>query len=302
MVDAVPMPVSWSIPSIGWTANTGSLDPYGSYWSVIDDTGWRGSPHGRTGRIGRPSSQGMYRVPVYKDARIVTLGGYLESPTEAAREQSELLLASAFSSGSLQELHCTQVTGEMYGLFELDADILITPLTPFCSTWTLQVASPDPRKYAAAASSGSTTLPFSTGGLDWSTGGGLNWSTGGGLSWGSTTSNGTIGLTNVGTADTWPTFTIAAGANPLVTPSITLSYGGSVLFYNDTLSPGDQLVITTNPSGRGVVLNLSSDRKSSMTTAGWQSIPANSTTTATFSAAAYSSTATLTATWANAYW
>lgn len=299
----VALPVKWTMPFWGLSFNYGVADSTGCMWLADAEKGWSGGPPPRPLRVNKPYSQGVFRSPDFYGARVITLAGNVWAPDSASRRNAEHKLAAAFSDpGALYELHCIEETGELLAYCELDGAVTIQQLGLYDFAWSIQLAAPDPRKYSAAANSSTTNLPMTTGGLDWVTGGGLNWVTGGGLNWGTVTSNGSVIMTNNGTADTWPTYTVAAGANALVTPGITITVSGNTLFYNNTLAAGDTLVITTNPNSRSVILNGQSDRRASLTIAQWASIPANSTVSATFSSAVYSSTATLTASWANAYW
>ncbi len=303
-VTAVSLPVQWTMPAWGLSFNTGSKDANGCAYWVTSDKGWSDSPPPRPISTGKPYSQGAFNGPDFFGARIIVLNGSVAAPTMAARRAAEHVVAAAFSDPlNLYELHCVEETGELLANVRLDQSTTITQLPGGLDfVWSMQLAAPDPRKYATAVKSSFTNLPQSTGGLDWVTGGGLQWVTGGGLNWGTVTSNGIVTMTNAGLADTWPTFTIAANGNPLVTPGITIVVNGNLLFYNNTLGAGDVLTINTNPANRSVLLNGITDHRRFLTTAVWSSIPANSTVTASFSSAVYTSTATLTATWSDAYW
>lgn len=304
MVNMTALAQTWSIPSAGLTFNTGIADANGNQWMTMDEKGWHGSAAPRPGRTAKPASQGSYRSPLFRDSRIFSLTGWVSCPSRLARNNAEHQLAAIFPDPyTLYQVICNEEFGSLYVTVELDTMIQVTPQPGgFDLLFTLQMAAPDPRKYSTNTASASTGLPLSTGGLDWATGGGLNWSSGGGLNWGTVTSSGQISMANTGTADTYPTYTISAGANPLVTPAITIQGTGATLFYNGTLNAGDALIIVTNPFGRAVTLNGSTDRRPLLTTAQWTSIPAGTAQVAVFSANAYSSTATLAASWQPAFW
>lgn len=303
-VTAVSLPVTWTMPAWGLSFNTGVKDSSGCAYFLLGEKGWSDGPPPRPITQGKPYSQGAFNGPDFYGARIIALNGHVAAPTMTARRAAEHLITAAFSDPlNLTELHCVEETGELFANVRLDANTTVDKNSGGLDfDWSMQLAAPDPRKYGANAQTATTALPMTTGGLDWVTGGGLDWVTGGGLNWGTVVSTGSIVITNSGTADTWPKFTIAANGNPLASPGITISIGSSVLFYNGTLGANDTLVITTNPSARSVILNGTSDRRAFLTTAQWTSIPAGATATAAFSSISYTSTATLTATWSSAYW
>lgn len=130
---------------------------------------------------------------------------------------------------------------------------------------------------------------------------GLDWQDPVGLDWGIPGTNGVMSLANAGTAESWPLFRISAGANSLVNPVITDQGSGRRLQYTGTLSPGDVIVIDTNPFARTVLLSGTIDRRPFLTRAEWFSIPANGSSAAVFTADVYSATAQLTAEWRNTY-
>lgn len=303
-VTAVTLPVQWTMPAWGLSFNTGVKDANGCAYFITDEKGWSDGPPPRPISTGKPYSQGAFNGPDFYGARVITLYGHVAAPTTLARRAAEHTLSSAFSDPlNLSELHCVEETGELLANVRLDQNVTITRNPGGLDfDWSIQLAAPDPRKYSASLKSSVTNLPMSTGGLDWITGGGLQWTTGGGLNWGTVTSNGIVTMTNAGTADSWPKFIIAANGNALVSPGITILVNGSMLFYNNTMGAGDVLTINTNPATRSVLLNGITDHRRFLTTAQWASIPANSTITAAFSSAVYTTTATLTAQWSDTYW
>ena len=303
-VTAVTLPVQWTMPTWGLSFNTGVKDANGCAYWVTDEKGWSDGPPPRPISTGKPYSQGAFNGPDFYGARVITLYGHVAAPTTLARRAAEHTISAAFSDPlNLSELHCTEETGELLANVRLDQNVTITRNPGgYDFDWSIQLAAPDPRKYSATVQQSTTNLPMAANGLDWITGGGLDWITGGGLTWGTVTSNGQVSMTNAGTADTWPTFVIAANGNVLSSPGITILFNGNVLFYNNTLQANDILTITTNPANRSVLLNGLTDMRRFLTTAQWTSVAAGTTVIAAFSSAVYTSTATLTAKWSNAYW
>lgn len=274
-----------------------SSDPDDCYWPARL-RGWN-SRRARTQRSAKPTLPGSFRTPNPQQEKIIVIEGACLAPSPEARSRAENRLAALCSNPS--QLYRMEVTEEFATTYR---DVELEHADPeryneLVFMFALQVASPDPAKYGTTLLEASTTLPSSAGiGLDW-TAPGLNWT--GGLDWGTPTSTGVIALLNEGTSPTWPIFTIAAGAQPLVNPAITSQATGRTLYYNGTLQPGDTLVIVTNPFGRSVLLDGSGDRRPLLTRAEWFPVPKQSTAAVTFSASVYSPTATLTASWSPAY-
>jgi hypothetical protein len=292
----------WAVD--GWSASQGGLvDAFGAEWLVHQDSGWFEPPGVRLSHQDKLRDHGVFRTRNYRTPRVVVLAGHCSCPDSATMMAANDRFNAIRSDGGLAALLVTEPGGrQRTAMVELGDQPQADPDTYRSFDFQLTLTAQDPRKYDATVQTATTGLPSSTGGLDWSTGGGLNWSSGGGLNWGTITSTGVLVATNAGLADTWPKFTISAGANTLTNPGITITIGGQRLFYNNTLQAGDQLVIVTNPIGRSVLLNGTTDRKPFLTVAEWTSIAPGASVPIAFSAASYTSTATLAASWQNAYW
>lgn len=282
---------------LGGISFNGGTDSNGNTWWVTKETGWSDSPPPRPGRTDRPWTHGQYRIPNYKTARVIGLSGWTACPSAVARRQAEhQLSALCWDPSRLYTLACTEETGTLSSLVELDATTSVQiQRGGFDLAWSLQVAAPDPRKYAGAVS-GSTGVAASTGGLTWP----LDWSTGGGLNWGTTTSSGQVTIANSGTADTWPTITFAANGGTIVNPA-ALDQSGNLLAFNLTLTGTDVLVLSTNPIGQSVLYN-GVDRRASMTSAQWWSIYPGNTDVIAFQAQSTAGSPTMTVSAAPAYW
>lgn len=286
---------------LGGISFNGGTDSNGNTWWVTKETGWSDSPPPRTGRTDRPWTQGQYRIPVYNSSRVIGLSGWTACPSATARRLAEhQISALCWDPSLLYTLACTEETGTLTCLVERDAasTAVIQP-GGFDLAWSIQVAAPDPRKYAATQAL-STGVASVASGLDWSTGGGLNWSSTGGLVWGTSTSSGIVTPSNTGTADTWPTITFSANGGTIVNPQ-ALDQNGNLLAFNLTLSGTDVLVLSTNPIGRSVLYN-GTDRRSSMTSAQWFSIYPGTSDQIAFQATSTTGTPTMTVSFAPAYW
>lgn len=295
------LPPVWAIGS--WSASQGGLvDTYGAEWLVYTDAGWF-SPLGvRTANTDRLRDHGTQRTRNYRPPRVITLTGYCTCPDSAGMMAALDRFNAIAADGGLSLLTVTEPAGAVRtALVELLGGCAAAPVNYRSFDFQLVLSAPDPRKYGPAATA-ATGLPSFSGGLDYVTGGGLNYVTGGGLNYGTVTSTGTLVMTNAGTAETWPTYTIAAGANPLSSAGISITLPSGQLFYAGSLQTSDQLTIVTHPARRSVLLNGAADRAPLLTTAQWAPIPAGASITVAFAATSYSSTATLTASWAPAYW
>lgn len=160
----------------------------------------------------------------------------------------------------------------------------------------LQFYAPDPLKYGATITA-STGLPTTSGGLVYP----LSYP----LAYG-TTATGRITAQNVGSAATYPVFTVT-GPQDAAGFQITSVEDGITLQYNGPLGATDQVVIDTHT---GSVLLNGSDRRQLLSFGGiWPSIPAASlsgtpgTRTFAFSTlGSYQAAASLAASWAPAFW
>jgi hypothetical protein len=279
----------------GWSA--GVDDDNGARWGVADQDALS-APGAKTRISERPYSSGAYRAPSFRSSRTITLTGWCAAQDRASVRRARDTLMSAVSGGGQQTLTIDDGISPRQCRVELASDVKIKFTgSPWFFHWQLSVVAVDPVYYDVAVQSASTTLPTPGGvGLDWSTGGGLDWSTGGGLNWGTVVSNGTFSMANSGNADTWPVFTFTG---PLTSPMVTNTSTGQQLAYSGTLSAADNVVITTAPVGRSVLLN-GADRFTLMTSAAWFPIPAFSNITIGFAASAGGGS--LSASWSSASW
>lgn len=276
-----------------------TTDTDGCYWPAAIN-GWL-SRQTRTQRYPKPVLPGSYRVANPTSERVFTIDGHCIAPSVEARSRAEnRVTALAGLPNSLYRIEVSEEMGTVYRMVELESAETIR-VNEFVFRYVIQLAAPDPFKYGTTTHVAGNSLPVSAGGLDWTDPTGLDWTDTVGLSWGVPSSTGVVTMLNNGTAEAWPTFTITAGSNSLIKPTITNVFTGQTLAYNGTLNPNDILVITTNPFGRSVLLNGTADRRPLLTRAEWFSIPAGTTGAAAFSATSFSSTAFLSASWSDTY-
>jgi hypothetical protein len=262
---------TWSLPSFGITFNTGEADDTGCVYWVTEDSGWRGGAAPRPARDSKASGHGQYRRPNYRSGLVVTWNGHIFAPSDTARSQAERKLATIGNDAqNLFEVQGSDSVGSLFSLMELDSATMIEPLTLTDAGFSMQFASPDPRRYAVGGIiGGDTGLAVSAGGLDWSPG--LDWDPG--LSWGSVSSTGLIIFNNIGLAPTDPVFTITVPSGSLVNPMITLQGTGQRIRYAGTLVAGDSLRIDTSSFSRSAILNGSQDVRTRLDISEWFQLP-----------------------------
>lgn len=293
---------TWSIGGLTFNA----VDANGVAW-VVDSagtTGWYDGPDVNLNQNAQPRGDGVYRADSYRAARVIVIPGWCTAPSKPAAQAARRAFVGLYARGTQQTLTVVDGSETLTALVELAGPPKAKPHAGGVGfDWQLTLSAADPRKYGPA-SSAPTGLPSASGvGLDWGTGGaiGLDWGTGSsvGLDWGTSGSNGLLVLSNPGTADAWPVFTVAG---PVTNPSITDGAGNVLAYTGPALASTDRLVITSNPLGpRSVMLNGSTDARGSLTTAQWASIPAESSQTYQFQGTS-AGAPTLTGTVAPAYW
>ena len=296
------MPTTFLLPTYtiaGWSAN--SDDDFGCRWVVASQNASDGPPV-KTRISERPYGNGSYRAQSFRASRPIPLTGWVQCPNRVAAIAARARFLALFTGGGQEVLTIDDGVGPKQTTVELASDPKVAPWSDATGfDWQLPLIAVDPCYYDTTVQSASTTLPTPGAvGLNWngSVGatGGLDWASGGGLDWGSSVSNGTLSMSNTGTADTWPVFTFVG---PLTLPMLTNTGTGQQLAYSGTLLAGDSLVITTNPFGRSVLLS-GSDRFTLMTAAAWFPIPPASSVTVALAASAGSGS--LSASWRSASW
>lgn len=272
--------------------------PSGAGAGAAPTSGWFDIPTMRLFDTPLPRHSGEYRSNSFKSGRPIIINGYVEASTKALREAArDQLLGLAFQGGTLQ-LTVTDDYSTRWAMVELQ-DLKTSAANPTSFDFQLSLLALDPRKYSTTAVSSATTVPTSTGGLDYSTGGGLDYTGGatGGLVYGTPGASGVFSLSNTGTADSWPVWTLTG---PLTNPTIINNNTGQQIAYSGSIASGSTLVITTSPMGRSVLLN-GNDVRSNLTYAQWFSVAAGGTVSITLGAGS-TDTGLLTGTVYPAWW
>lgn len=292
----------WTIGPLVFNA----VDAVGGRWIVKPQatTGWYDGAAPRLNLQEAPRNHGAYRAPSYNAERTIVIPGQYDGPSVAAAMAARDLLTGLYANGTQMTLTVAGNGISRSATVEMGAQPKLSPFVAINFDFQLTLTANDPAKYGPTQTA--TTNPFSaTSGLDWTGGGagGLDWTGGstGGLNWGTVTSSGQCALTNGGTADSWPVFTIAANGGSITNPTLTDALTGNVIGFALTMSGNDQLVITSNPLNRTVLLN-GVDRMPAQTSLQWWVVPAGATDTVSLTQSAYSGTPTFTMSVAPAYW
>lgn len=261
--------------SIGdWGSNR--LDDEGRYWWVTDSN-IRDGLAPKIHVTERSAGHGAYRARSHMSARPVTIEGFCKGTDRISREDARDLLLSIFVDGGQQLLTFDNGVSVRTLVVELAGTPKIAVSRNHTSfRWQLPMIAADGRMLDSGVQlAGPITVGgASTDGLDWTGGGsaGLDWATGGGLDWGASGASGVFTLTNLGTFETYPIFTVVG---PVTDPTFTDPASGKVIAYSGTVGSGQTLVIDTSPFNRTVKLN-GTDRFSSMVSAQWFVIPPKS--------------------------
>jgi hypothetical protein len=285
----------WTIGGLSFNA----VDDQGATWRAGSSQGWYDDPDLTLNDQLAPHNHGSYWAKSYNQPRTIVLPGSYDGSSVASALAARDALSGLFADGGQKTLTVADNGITRTALVGKGARSKITPVVANHFLFQLTWRANDPRKYGTP-SVNTTGMASGSGGLDWITGGGLNWITGGGLNWGSTVSTGQVSATNTGTADTWPTFTIAANGGTIVNPAIT-DVSGSVMSFAFTMSGTDVLVISMNPLSRYAQLN-GTDRMGLATSAQWWDVAPGATDVASFGAQSFSGTPSLTMSLAPAYW
>lgn len=285
---------SWSAGDIGLVDGNGTAWGVGNPSSGSATTGIFDGPDVALNHSPLPNADGAQRSRNFRPPRAITIMGWARGASVAGIEASRRAFVGLLSGGGQSTLTITYLDGLVVtALVEIAGVPKVSVASGTEFDWQLVLSAVDPYLYGPAQPY-STSLPNSSGGLDWATAGGLDWATGGGLNWGTVGSIGLVTLVNIGYEEVWPVWTITAptDGSTLVNPIIVDVGRGNQLAYTDTLVLGDVVVITTSPINRSVMKN-GVPYRANLTTAQWFSVPAQGSVTAQFQGTSSSQTALL---------
>lgn len=275
------LPVQWQLA--GQTLS--GYDSYGCRWITQKSRGWRGTSKPRTDRNPRTFGSGSTRGVPYYDERIITLEGVCKAPTPAARADAEERIGQLFGD-NVRMLELVRV-GEngvsQSRMVELDEADDPVPHGRVWMDWALQVAAPDPRKYATSWVSGQVLRGSpGTGGLTIPL-----TATAPGLVAGTSPAPATVVARNTGTALMRPVLQLTGGLD--LGATVIEVETGVQLVYTVPIDPGTSLWINCDDHpvqlpdsivagglylpGRSVLLGGLSNRRAQLITSGWPGIP-----------------------------
>lgn len=217
-------------------------------------------PGVRTGDEPRASAHGMIRGDWWHEGRTVVMEMVLEATDATALATRVAEVTGAFVVTSDERPLVWQLPGEsqrrILARCRRRAHVVDIDYLAGVAHVAVEMASTDPRIYAAAASSASTTLATS--------GGGLSFPATAPFVFGSSTSSSVMSCPNAGTFATPWTATLTG---PLVAPELVLVGSGLRLsFPSASLAAGEQLMIDS--AARTVLLGGTASRY------GWLAQPA----------------------------
>jgi hypothetical protein len=256
--------------------------------------GWYSAPPVRPILTERPNADGSFNTgKVYRSNRVITLTGWVVSgsSTEAIATMWRGF-TSTMADGQPFILSVTDDVNTLYSTVVLNSTPEVKPIRATAAQVTMQFVAVDPIKYDAPTYF-TIPFPYGVGGMQ------FNLFTPSGTM--GFTSTGTIGrgtVTNNGTAPVYPTFTISGPADQgfIITNADT----GASIACSASLNTGD--TITVNQRTGRLIYNGITDVTNYLISAGFFSIPPQTTTNIVVSARGVASQGTLNISMSNGYW
>lgn len=275
----------------GWQSK--GTDANGTAWKMTGLTGWDEPPDSRETYVSRVGD-GSFDAPVFDDVRVVTWMGLLVAPDRATRQACKLTLttlAAALKAGA--DLVGNDEDGPKTVHAKRSPGWKVAPFGPLGLQYQAVVKCPDPFKYGPTQTV-TTGLPApGSAGLAFPLFNGT-----GKLEYGTPGDSGQVTLSNPGTSDAWPTFTITGPLLGGVVLSDVAS-GRQIVYSGDVTSSGVLLIVDSSV-GRATLNG--SDRTGQLTVKQWWPVPAGGSSTVQFSTlGAPGQTGTLTASVAPTY-
>lgn len=277
-----------------WRGNV--VDDSGAYWVVEQEDGWSDSPDVRLATPVRPNWDGAFNRQHYYSPRLVTLKGRALYPSLSAYRSGQRAFASLLGS-RLATLTVEDGLGPLSAEVRLAGPVRSRMRSPLLMEWQIDLLAPDPRKYGPEQVV-STGLALETGGLEFPlfTDGSVDV---GFLDFGDSTSTGRVTLSNPGTAQARPVFTVTGDLADGF--ELVETYTGSRLRYEGPVTSQGDAVTLDSATGR--VRLGTADRGGMLTRNDWFGLPANGAREVLFlSNGAYSPTAQLTVSVRPTYW
>jgi len=129
-----------------WAGRTLSGRDRFGWWKVHSNDGWDDSPESKGESISIPNGDGEYDLPVYNDARMVTVSGRILTSSHVQLHEAGMYLTGAMKGRF-------QVAGHgptLWADAKRDGKIKFTPITDTLATWQVPMKMVDPVKYGDA--------------------------------------------------------------------------------------------------------------------------------------------------------
>lgn len=255
--------------SEGWVSPSG-------YTLWLDELkGWDDGPGVRRDRAERMNAHGEFGERGWRGARLVTLEGDATCPSEEVAALAAQEVAAVLADGLAGVLEVTDTaTVDMSAGAYLFADPKVSWKNDTTATYQLQFLCPKPRKYGAAVTAVTGVA---------TPGGGLEYPLEDPLDYGAAGTPGTVTLTNAGTADTAPAFTVSTVTTDMPFGfTITHVQTGNRLVYSDAVLLGQSIRLDT--SDGSVLLEGYADRSAKLTVREWTRLAKKSAGTWLFEA------------------
>lgn len=267
---------TWSVDTLTVSGEL-TTDDLGREWGVRagGDDGWVAPPSMRTSRTDRVNAHGSFRAAGYREARQLTLSGFVACPDAATRERTELQLAALCSDpGRLYDYRRYTNTTDLVVAVELDDQPKIEMVTLYRLDWEFVFAAPDPRKHdfqvqapiAGPPTTSASGLDFTAPGLDFS---------GAGLDFGAPALPQPVSVGNYGTAPAAPVIQVFG---PATNPVVRCITSGQELIYSAPLAEGEVLTVNCDRfvrdgfPARRAVSNVHGDVRNYLSLSGWPSV------------------------------
>jgi hypothetical protein len=258
---------TWSLDGILFNAS----DANGVEWWAPDVDGWYSAPGEKLHQQDRTNGRGVYDSTSYVDQRLITINGTINAPDRASRDTALLQLAGMCTAGQLVLLTCVEPARTFTAMVKRAQKPQVASTSSTAADFQLFLVAPDPRKFGIATPLSTGMATSGIGGIAWqgpSPGtAGTQWqgpSPGTtGTQWSQPGNPGVVALDNsLGTAPADVVVTITTSA-VLQQPGFVNTLTGERVTYGLSLNAGDTLVVncatgSTQLNGNNVRPNLTS--------------------------------------------
>ena len=216
----------------------------GTVYDLIAHRGF-GMPGVRSADRTLSQRDGKHAGDDYLDERVIELTFEIDGTASAATVNTLTFQLPGYAGGGVRRVNVRPRRLDQPGTLEQSRGL---------STVDMQVVATDPRMYADAESSSSTSLPSGGTGLSWP----LTWP----LNWGTITNSGLAVADNAGN---YPAPVTIRVDGPVTNPSVENLTVGKTVELLLTVAAGDFVLI--DPNERTVLLNGTASRYSALTAA-----------------------------------